>query len=59
MNVPEEEHYVLAGYFRFVEDMGEGQVGVVVSKYADGFAEDSTVPLYRKHVPETKATMRR
>lgn len=51
-----DSDYVLVGYFRFVPDGERGVTGEVVSKYAPGWAEDSTVPVYRK-LGETKATL--
>lgn len=48
--------YVLVGYFRFIISDKSGVVGEVVSKNSPGWAEDSSVPVYRK-LGETKATL--
>lgn len=46
--------FTLAGYFRFIESDTPGVVGEVRSAYADGWADDSDVPVYR--IPgETKS----
>lgn len=50
------KEYVLVGFFRFIPDCEKGVVGEVVSKYTPGWAEDSSVPVYRK-LGETKATL--
>lgn len=48
---PESERvvaeYVLVGYLRFVESDKPGVVAEVISTYAEGWAHDSDVPVYR------------
>ena len=56
MSVIDPIEYVLVGYFRFVIDGASGVIGEVVSQYTPGWAEDSTVPVYRK-LGETKASL--
>lgn len=53
----EEDEYVLAGYFRFVESDKPGVIGEIRSTYKPYYADDSDIPFYRKKKTETKRSL--